>query len=150
MIVGATGLPGASKTTWLARTGVDLLHRNQKYYARSGQLRPLYSNIRFSDDVELEYGVGEDAFIRYWTDIEQLTPLRDIDVIIDEAMVYFDARSWEHLGLDVRRWLAQHRKFGIEIYFTAQEFMQIDIAFRRLVSDLCYLRKLVGLSLIHI
>jgi hypothetical protein len=142
MIVGWTGLPGASKTTSLARSAIKILYRNQSlYYASEGKcLRKLWSNIKFSSDVESEFR----GFIEYWTDVEQLTPLRDVDVIIDEAMVYFDSRSWEHLSLDIRRWLAQHRKFGIEIYFTAQEFAQVDIAFRRLVSDLFWLTKMAG------
>jgi len=140
MIVGWTGLPGASKTTSLARAAISVLYRNKKYAKRTGKVRELWSNITFAPDVESEF-TGQ---IKYWNDLEQLTPLRDVDVLIDEAMVYFDARSWEHLSLDVRRWLAQHRKFGIEIYFSAQEFSQVDIAFRRLVSNLFYLTKLIG------
>ena len=38
----------------------------------------------------------------------------------------------------------QHRKFGIEIYGTSQDFAQVDKAFRRLTSNLLYLRKLIG------
>jgi len=150
MMVGWTGLPGASKTTSLAKAAIKILYRNKKYNERNysehlatGEPytpRIVWSNIRFHPDVESEF----DGQIEYWSDVEQLTPLRDVDILIDEAMVYFDSRSWEHLSLDVRRWLAQHRKFGIEIYFTAQEFAQVDIAFRRLVSDLFYLTKLVG------
>jgi len=140
MIVGWTGLPGASKTTSLARASIGVLYRNKRFYERTGRLRELWSNISFAPSVAEEFPEQ----IRYWNDLEQLTVLRDVDVVIDEAMVYFDSRSWEHLSLDVRRWLAQHRKFGIEIYFTAQEFSQVDIAFRRLVSNLFYLTKLVG------
>src|SRR6185436_1401105 len=139
MIVGWTGLPGASKTTKLARTSVEILYRNKKHYERTGTLRTLVSNIKFSPDIESTFPHQID----YWTDVEHLVKLRDCDVVIDEAMVYFDNRSWEHLSLDVRRWLAQHRKFGIEIYFSCQEFGQVDISFRRLVSNLFYLSKLV-------
>lgn len=142
MIVGWTGLPGASKTTQLAKTAVDLLYRNRKFYEKTGRIRPIVSNIRFSPIVESEFN-GPNQIL-YWSDLEQLVTVRDADVLIDEAMVYFDSRSWEHLSLDVRRWLAQHRKYGVDIYFTSQEFMQVDIAFRRLVSNLFYLTKLVG------
>jgi hypothetical protein len=48
------------------------------------------------------------------------------------------------LGLPSKRWLQQHRKLGIEIYGTAQDFSQVDIAFRRMTSDLFYLVKLIG------
>jgi len=153
MIVGWTGLPGASKTTSLARVAIRILYRNKSLYETafkkyelgitntSPSRRQLWANdVGFNPSVYEEF----DGYIQHWSDVEQLTAIRDADVLIDEAMVYFDARSWEHMSLDIRRWLAQHRKHGVEIYFTAQEFSQVDIAFRRLVSNLFYLTKLVG------
>jgi len=140
MIVGWTGLPGASKTTSLADVAIEVLYRNKKFYESTGVLRKLQSNIKFSDAVHAEFPDQ----IEYWADVEQLTALTDCDVILDEATVYFDSRNWDNLSLDIRRWLRQHRKKGIEIYFTAQEFGEVDIAFRRLVTDLFYVTKLFG------
>lgn len=140
MIVVFTGLPGAGKSLRLARTCVDVLHRNRSYFKSTGQRRVLYTNLKFSPEVE-QYFKG---YIQYWTDLRTLTELRDCDVVIDEIATYFDARQWENMSYEVRRWLAQHRKFGIEIYGTAQDFAQADKAFRRLTSHLFYLTKLVG------
>lgn len=140
MIVVFTGLPGAGKSLKLARTVLGVLYRNRKYYEKYGILRRLWTNLQMSPEVEQEFR----GYIVYWKDIGQLTKLRDVDVVIDEIATYFDARQWEHMSLEVRRWLAQHRKFGIEIYGTAQDFAQADKAFRRLTSDLLYLTKLVG------
>jgi len=163
MIAIFTGLPGSGKSAKLARTAISLLYRNRRWYQRQievidrenlrrnqkGNLpfvteqpkrRIVYTNLKFSPDVE-EYFAGE---FQYWTDLRQLTPLRDVDVLIDEVATYFDARLWETLSLEMRRWLAQHRKFGIEIYGTSQDFAQVDKAFRRLTSNLLYLRKLIG------
>jgi len=153
MIVIFTGLPGSGKSYKLGKTCIDLLYRNAKAYAQAlavwekgeqKQAKPLprvlYTNLKLSEEVEHEFP----EFIRYWTELRELTPLRDADVIIDEVATYFDARLWETLSLEMRRWLAQHRKFGVEIYGTSQDFAQVDKAFRRLTSNLLYLVKLTG------
>jgi hypothetical protein len=151
MIVVFTGLPGAGKSLKLADTVITVLYRNRSWYLKQLRLfkkgliqkpspRILYTNLAMSGEVEREFH----GFIRYWIDLRQLVQLRDVDVVIDEIATYFDARQWENMSLEVRRWLAQHRKFGIEIYGTAQDFAQADKSFRRLTSDLLYLTKVVG------
>jgi len=154
MIVIFSGLPGSGKSYKLGKTVVGLLYANRKRYEKAYTAwakraepdepapvkRPLWTNLKLAPQVEEEFK----GYIEYWTDLRQLTPLRDCDVIIDEVATYFDARLWETLSLEMRRWLAQHRKFGIEIYGTTQDFAQVDKAFRRLTSDLVYLSKLMG------
>jgi len=154
MIVVFTGLPGSGKSYKLGQTVVDVLYRNKADYIRredyywSTKLpvleypkrRILFTNLKLSSAVEAEFS----GFIQYWTELKQLTPLRDVDVVIDEVATYFDARLWETLSLEMRRWLAQHRKFGIDMYCTSQDFAQVDKAFRRLCSDLFYLTKIAG------
>jgi len=140
MIVIFTGLPGSGKSLKLADTLIGVLYRNRKIYEKTGVNRMLHTNLKLSQEVE-DYFHG---FFEYWTDLRQLTVLRDVDVAIDEVATYFDARLWETLSLEMRRWLAQHRKFGVEIYGTSQDFAQVDKAFRRLTDTLFYLRKLFG------
>lgn len=82
--------------------------------------------------------------IYYWSNLDELVVLNNADVIIDEVGTYFDARLWSDLSLDVRRWLTQGAKSGIEIYGTAQDFAQVDLAFRRLVNHLFHITKLIG------
>jgi len=140
MIVIYSGLPGSGKSYKLGQTAVDLLYRNQKLFEKTGIKRTVWLNLKMSEAVEKEF----EGYFHYWSELRQLTPLRDVDVLIDEVATYFDARLWETLSLEMRRWLAQHRKFGIEIYGTTQDFAQVDKAFRRLTSDLLYLTKLIG------
>ena len=151
MIVIFSGLPGSGKSLKLADTVISILERNYKLYKRAlkkfkknGGVPPksrlVYTNLKMSDAVEKHLKGG----FKYWTDLRELTPLRDCDVIIDEVATYFDARLWENLSLEMRRWLSQHRKFGVEIYGTTQDFAQVDKAFRRLTSDLVHLRKIFG------
>jgi len=152
MIVVFTGLPGAGKSLKLADTLLNVLARNRKIFRKNVKLykegkidtvpprRVLWTNLKFAQKVYDEFP----NYIQDWNDLRQLTPLRDVDVAIDEVATYFDARLWETLSLEMRRWLAQHRKFGIEIYCTSQDFAQIDKSFRRLTSNLFLLRKLFG------
>lgn len=140
MIVIFSGLPGSGKSLKLADTAISIFERNRKWYKKTGILRKVYLNLKMSETVEKEY----EGLFEYWTDLRQLTPLRDVDILIDEVATYFDARLWETLSLEMRRFLAQHRKFGIEIYGTTQDFAQVDKSFRRLTSNLLYLTKLFG------
>jgi len=140
MIAIFSGLPGSGKSLKLGQTAIDILYRNRKWHEKTGQVRKVYTNLKLSEAVEQEFS----DLIVYWTDLRQLTALRDVDVLIDEVATYFDARLWETLSLEMRRWLSQHRKFGIEIYGTTQDFAQVDKAFRRLTSHLLYLSKLMG------
>lgn len=156
MIVIFQGLPGAGKSYKLGRTCVEILYRNRRDHEKRVKqwekmvlnqpalprpmMRKMFTNLQLQPQVMEEFS-GQ---IEYWTELRQLTPLRDCDVIIDEVATYFDARLWETLSLEMRRWLSQHRKFGIEIYGTTQDFAQVDKAFRRLTSDLVFLTKIIG------
>jgi len=138
-----SGLESSGKSLRLAEVVSDLVHRNSKWAYVTGTQRPIVSNLRFSRAFE-EYADSLNVPIFYWTDLDQLIKYDNADIVIDEVGTYFDARLWSDLSLDVRRWLTQGAKSGIEIYGTAQDFAQIDLAFRRLVNHLYHITKLVG------
>lgn len=152
MILVYSGLPGSGKSLKLADTLVNVLYRNRRIYERNLKLfqekkiqelpprRLLYTNLKFTEKVNVEFA----EYLKYWADLRELTVLRDVDIAIDEVATYFDARLWETLSLEMRRWLQQHRKFGVEIYCTTQDFAQVDKSFRRLTSHLFLLKKIVG------
>jgi len=135
-----SGLPGAGKSLMLARIIVDLLYRNRRWNRKTGAQRKLYTNLKLAPKIMEEF----EGDIIEWTDTIQLTKVRDADVIWDEFATAMDATQWQNMPLELKRWLQQHRKFGIEIYGTSQDFAQVDKSFRRLVSDLLYITKLVG------
>jgi len=130
MIILYVGLPGSGKSLRLAKIAVDLLERNRRYYKKSGVLRTLCSNIKFAPHIEEKYR----GFIEYWTDPYQLTRKRDVDLIWDEIATYLDSTQWQNVPLELKRWLQQHRKYGIDIYGTTQDFPMIDISMRRLTG----------------
>jgi len=138
-----TGLESAGKSLKLAMKVADLVDRNAKWYRKSGQQRAIWSNLKFHDSF-VSHCDGLGVPIQYWSNLDDLIKLRDVDIIIDEIGTYFDSRLWADLSLDVRRWIAQGAKSGIEIYGSAQDFAQVDKAFRRLVNHVYEISKLVG------
>jgi len=140
MICIFTGLPGAGKSYKTAQTALEILFRNKKWHEKTGVVRKVYSNLKFAQHIEQEY----ELFIQYWWDPSQLVAIRDSDVLWDEIATHLDSTQWANMSLEIKRWLQQHRKFGIEIYGTTQDFAMVDKSMRRMTSDLYYLSKIMG------
>jgi len=144
MICIYTGLPGAGKSLMLARTVLGVLERNRKWANDpknpTKMPRKVLTKLKMGKKVMDEYG----DMIEEWNDTRELVQRRDVDVIWDEMATDMDCTQWQNMSLELKRWLQQHRKFGIEIYGTAQDFAQVDKAARRLVSDLVWITKLIG------
>jgi hypothetical protein len=140
MIEVYTGRPGSGKSNKLAQTLIEIIGRNQRFYLKTGIVRHIYTNFRLRDDLEEKFS----GALRHWNNLEELAIVQDSDVFIDEIFNYFDAKHWAELSFSIRRWLSQHRKMGVEIYGNSQDFAQIDIAFRRMVSKLYYLVKIIS------
>jgi len=139
-----SGLESSGKSLRLAMVACEIVKRNSRWLAISGKTRPIYSNMEFSPEFT-KWATDEMAVpIRYWQNLDDLIKVADADVFIDEVGNYFDSRMWTDLSLDVRRWLTQGAKSGIEIYGSAQDFAQVDKAFRRLVNNLYHITKLFG------
>lgn len=138
-----SGLESSGKSLKLAMVAEKILFRNAEWLKKSGIARPIYSNSPFSEGYiqsAEEMGIP----IGYWENLDDLIDLRDCDIFIDEIGTYFDARMWADLSLDIRRWIQQGAKMGIELYGACQDFAQVDIAFRRLTSELYVIRKVIG------
>lgn len=135
-----SGLPGAGKSLKMADTLIDTLYRNKKWYEKTGVVRLVYSNLRVNSEVESEFRM----FIKYWGDPSELISIRDSDVFWDEIATHLDSTQWQNMSLEIKRWLQQHRKFGIDIYGTTQDFAMIDKSMRRMTSSLMHLTKLIG------
>lgn len=139
-----SGKESAGKTLRLAMVASKIAHRNSKWREKTGIVRPIWSNIRFSERF-FEYVTQELQIpIFYWENLDDLIKIEQADVFCDEVGNYFDARMWKDLSLDVRRWLTQGAKCGIEFYGSAQDFAQVDLSFRRLCNHLIDIKKLAG------
>jgi len=135
-----SGRPGAGKSLMLSQKLMEVLRRNQRWEKKSGIFRPVYTNLELSEKIHSKFS----RYVKYWTEPRDLPKIQDADVFIDEIANYFDANLWKETSPDIKRWLQQHRKLGVEIYGNAQDFSQVDIAFRRMTSDLYYLVKLIS------
>lgn len=166
MISIVTGLPGASKSYDCAIKADEWIRRNRRWYQKTGIIRPLRSNLEFSDEytrwannlrtLPLKLPEGfvltpetiewnkTHKFLEYWEDPEELPLMNDCDVIWEEMGAHVDSRSWEQLPFELRRWLQQHRHRGVNVYGNCQDFADVDVAVRRLTKDLFYLVKLFG------
>lgn len=140
MIAIFTGLPGSGKSARTALALLRLLERNKAYYKKTGNIRHVFSNLLVNSELSTQYS----DYLRYWSDPSELLLMRDCDVIWDEISTHLDATQWENLPLDIKRWLQQHRKKGVEIYGNTQTFATVDKSMRRLCSDLYLLKKLMG------
>jgi hypothetical protein len=135
-----TGLPGSGKTTKLAALALDKLRKNEKDFKKYKSVRHLYTNIRFSPDVEKKYK----RFIRYFDDIYAMPSWRDADIFVDELAVYFDSQEWDRTPKSIKRFLRLHRHYRIDIYGIAQDFKTVDNSFRRLTKELFYMHRVMG------
>lgn len=134
------GLPGSGKTLKLAKVALWLLERNRKYERRTGVRRYVISNVKFSKEIEEKYKDN----IRYWTELEDLWKCKNVDVIWQEMSVYLDAMEYEKVPREMKRWLAMHRHYGIEIYGDTQRFGNLYNQLRYLVNNVFRLVKVVG------
>lgn len=141
-----SGLESSGKSLQLAQRAEELVIRNKKWFRKTKEVRPIYSNMKFSESFEKWATKKMGIPIIYWSNLEELIKVSEADVICDEVGNYFDSRMWASLSLDVRRWLTQGAKHGIHFYGGAQDFAQVDKSFRRLVQpgDLIHITKLMG------
>lgn len=137
------GLEGSGKTALMSVEAHWIVERNRKLYEKTGIKRPIVSNIRFSKQFE-DYARGNDVPIRYWKDVDELDKLTECDLFIDELGAYFDSRTFSDLPLTTRLWLAQAQKLGVHIWGGAQDWGQVDVAFRRLASRIFDVKKFIG------
>jgi hypothetical protein len=134
------GAPGQGKSLSTARTTLRILKRNKKWFKKTGLKREIWSNIKFSESFEKD----AEGYIKYWTDSNQLVKLRDCDIIWDEIATELDARNWLNLSVEMKRFLSQYRKRGIDIYANTQDFSMIDQRARLMISGVRTLTKIIG------
>lgn len=136
------GPPGQGKSLYTARTSEFILERNVKWFEATGIRREVWSNLKYSEVLEEKYP----EYIRYWSDSAQLCKLKDCDIIWDEIATELDSRNFANLSVEMKRFLSQYRKRGIDIYANTQDFSMIDARARLMISGVRTLTKIIGSS----
>lgn len=137
------GLESGGKSLMMTRESYENLYRNAREYKKTGVKRPIIGNMAWSQhfyDKAAQLGVE----VRKWSHIGELPKLEECDLYIDELQTYFDSRTFADLPLDVRLWLSQSAKMGVEIVGATQDFGLVDKSFRRLCNQVYYVQKIVG------
>jgi len=134
------GKPGQGKSLYMARTARFLFARNKKWFEKTGIVRPIVSNIRFSKEFEDEAGM----FLKYWGSVEDVVKLQDCDLIWDEIATELDSRNFATISSELKRFLSQYRKRGVDIYANTQDFSMIDLRARLMITSVYTLNKIIG------
>jgi len=150
------GAPGQGKSIYTANLTRYLVVRNKKWYqtqldeyhknvslglpAIYPQIRRVGSNLRLSS--KFEEFAGEYLF--YWTDTQEITKMHDCDIVWDEIATELDSRNFANLTVELKRFLSQYRKRGIDIYANTQDFSMIDARARLMITRVRTLTKIIG------
>jgi len=136
------GKPGQGKSLYTARLARKLITRNQKIFEKTGIFRTLYSNIKFSTEFETWSG----DFLKYWVSTADVVSLRNADLLWDEIATELDSRNFANLSEELKRFLSQYRKRGVDIYANTQDFSMIDARARLMITRVATLTKIIGSS----
>lgn len=150
MVEGYVGRPGTGKTalcTWRAW-----------HAKRAG--KPVYANVPLIDTrvkrPRRYWGFGPrlqavpvdpDGYGKMWADgmlkdLREVLALDNALVLLDEVHMWLPSTEWTSLPFEVRRYLAQQRKRGIDIWWTAQANARVLNVVRELTACLHQLRRL--------
>jgi hypothetical protein len=134
------GAPGQGKSLYFAKKAYDLLKRNKKWHDKGHPIRKIWSNIRFSEEFEKEWG----DYIHYWVDTQEVCKMRDADLLWDEIATELDSRNFANLTVELKRFLSQYRKRGVDIYGNTQDFSMVDRRARLMITGCKTLTKIIG------
>jgi len=134
------GAPGQGKSLYTAKLVKKLIARNRKWYEKSGIVRKVFSNIHFSTD----FYEDNKLFIEYWRSPIELTQINDADIIWDEIATELDSRNFATLPDELKIFLSQYRKRGVDIYANTQNFSMVDARARLMVTRVASLSKIIG------
>jgi len=119
---------------------LGLLARNERWRKKTGEVRKVMANLQFAPWVHDRYP----GMLGRWQHIEEVTNFVGVDIVWDEVANQLDARNWANLPSSVPVFLRQHEKRGCDIYATTQNFPNVEVQFRRLVTELYECVKLFG------
>jgi len=134
------GQPGQGKSLYMARLAKKLCLRNKAWEKKTGKKRILVSNVKFTKEFEEE----NEGFIKYWADVNELIQYRDVDILWDEIATELDARNYMNLSADLKRFLSQYRKRGVDIYANTQDFSMVDARCRLMITKVRHIWKMIG------
>lgn len=141
---------GSGKTIDHVNTSLDLLKRSVKIEKKYKLgIRQIWSNFHLSSEIETKYKerffTWHDPLEMIFIDYPKNTQIRrDFDCLWDEMAVELPSDRWKEVDPEIRRFFAQHRKRGIQIYGNTQDYMMLDINARRMATRVFQTHKIIG------
>lgn len=137
MIYAYVGKPGTGKSYALMKVILKALSAGKNVY------------VNFFVDEEKIYNylskkrknkpIGQ---IFRWYKISDLVPVRQGEIIMDEAQIWLRSRNWKDLPPEFEYKLQQHRKHGLNLYLAVQNIKRIDVVARELVSSIFEFKRI--------
>jgi hypothetical protein len=134
VVEGYTGRPGAGKTCSMVWAAWRLHKRGRR----------IRSNIPLEDRRP-----GSKTFGQEWTDGPRLRTLAEAMqednclILLDEIHVWAPSQEWDKIPPEMKIWLAQHRKNGLDIWYTSQSSARVYNVIRELTAT-CWSAKRYG------
>ena len=132
MINILVGLPGAGKTYVLTRKAIEFVKAGLDIY-------PYYAYQLTGKEFE-----PYKKQIHYWETTEDLINLEQGVILLDEAQVWFNSRTWQDLDIRLQYKLQQHRKDGLDIWGSVQHESRLDPVMRQLITHYYMCNKIIS------
>jgi len=121
--------------------------RIEKQY--SLPIREIWANFHMSPEIQDRY--SDRLF--YWQIPQQMIfedypdnkkKRKNFDCFWDEMAVELPSDKWKDTDPSIRRFFAQHRKRGVQIFGNTQDYMMLDINCRRMATKVMQTAKVIG------
>lgn len=119
MIEAFIGLPGAGKTYLMTRKAIKLAKSGRKIYANY----PIKGAIRFKQ-------------------ISEVFEVKNAVILLDEAGLVAPSGFWKSIPFDVMAHWRQHRHAKIDMYYTAQDLLDVATPLRRVTQFVNEVKKI--------
>lgn len=143
MVEGYHGRPGAGKTAAMVAAAWALKKRGRAVFAniplidrREKASREFWFFGKLSIRPQDERTYGKPWADGFLTCLDDALKLDNALVLVDEVHMWMPSTAWQAIEFDVRRYLAQQRKWGLDIWWTAQSNAQVFNEIRRLTATL--------------
>jgi len=146
---GWTGLESAGKSQLMAVEAVFVLKRNIRWLKKREKLglpsipRIMAFDSPMSESFKKRVELAGLKYIHFY-DFNDIMPLSNIDIFINEINKFFPSRGSEPLTREQAEFLSQGAKDGVDIYFCSQDFSQAHKGFRFLVNEMYHVTKWIG------
>lgn len=127
MIQGYFGLPGAGKTSFLAKTAQKELKRIKK---KKSPYKRVFTNFDCSGCWKLEFkDLGKYEF-------------KNCLILIDEITLEADSRDFKNFGRQLVEFFVYHRHYKCDVIYFCQQYDRLDKTIRDLTAELWYVKKI--------